>query len=333
MRVDGEHGEVWRGSARSDDVRRFNRRRVLRCVRRAREISRTGVAELTGLSPATVTAIASDLMSAGLLEEAAPSMGVRRTGRGRPTTNLSLNARASSVAIVNLQLDTITGAIIDYTGQTIGSGSCRIATRSASRAKLRAGLASVLQSAISDAGRKRPRIGRVCVAAQGVTDVGCRILTWSPVTKSGGLEIAEWIEDDFGVSTDVRNDAGLAALGLNARAPETYSDAFAVVLLAHGVGMGLFLNGQLVQGGLSSGTEFGHMIHQSGGAKCRCGVSGCIEAYAGDYAILRRADGRDVTSQPTRSVSLRDIEAVGARVASGDAMARAAIDEAGRAIG
>ncbi len=333
MRVEGEHDLVWRGSARSDDVRRFNRRRVLRCVRRAGEISRTGVSEQTGLSPATVTAIASDLIGAGLLNEAVTPASNRRAGRGRPKTGLSLNACAASVAIANLQLDTITGAIIDYTGQTIGSGTCRIATRSASPEKLRAGLGSALQSALADAGRGRPPIGRVCVAAQGVTDVDGRRLTWSPITKPESYKIAQWIEDDFGVPADVRNDAGLAAIALNARTPETFSDDFAVVLLAHGVGMGLFLHGRLVSGGLSSGTEFGHMIHHSGGAKCRCGVSGCIEAYASDYAIVRRAAGCDVGALPPQSISEREIADVAIRAVSGDANARAALEEAGRAIG
>src|SRR3546814_12418462 len=34
---------------------------------------------------------------------------------------------------------------------------------------------------------------------------------------------------------------------------------------------------------------FGHMLHIPGGAMCRCGARGCIEAYAGFYAVLRTA--------------------------------------------
>lgn len=43
-------------------------------------------------------------------------------------------------------------------------------------------------------------------------------------------------------------------------------------------------------GGLKGiGAEFGHLVIIPGGAPCRCGKRGCIEAYVADYRILQSA--------------------------------------------
>src|SRR5690606_10640563 len=106
----------------------------------------------------------------------------------------------------------------------------------------------------------------------------------------------------FDVPVAVANDCKLIARALHASEPDYFGDSFAAVLLSHGIGMGLFVNGNLVGGIGSSATEFGHMTFQPGGARCRCGRRGCIEAYAGDYGIWRAAHGFDPQSQPVEDL-------------------------------
>jgi len=55
--------------------------------------------------------------------------------------------------------------------------------------------------------------------------------------------------------------------------------------------MGLVLNGAVYNGHFGAAAEFGHMKYQPDGPLCNCGRRGCIEAYIGDYAILRDASG------------------------------------------
>src|SRR3546814_20152509 len=43
-------------------------------------------------------------------------------------------------------------------------------------------------------------------------------------------------------------------------------------------------------------SEIGHVRRLPGGAQCRCGQRGCIEAYLADYALYR--DGRSVAELP-----------------------------------
>jgi predicted NBD/HSP70 family sugar kinase len=61
-----------------------------------------------------------------------------------------------------------------------------------------------------------------------------------------------------------------------------------IVLIGSGVGASLISDGAIYQGATSSAVEFGHVTVVLGGRKCRCGSTGCLEAYAGAEAILER---------------------------------------------
>ena len=102
----------------------------------------------------------------------------------------------------------------------------------------------------------------------------------------------------------------MIALALRSRDPERYRNDFIAILLSHGIGMGMVLRGELFTGTQSSGGEFGHMIHRPGGALCRCGRRGCIEAYAGNYAIWRNAKGMPEDSLPVADIGDADIAAL-----------------------
>ena len=61
-----------------------------------------------------------------------------------------------------------------------------------------------------------------------------------------------------------------------------------VVLIGSGVGASLISGGTTYRGATSSAAEWGHTTVVVGGRKCRCGSTGCLEAYVGAEAILER---------------------------------------------
>ena len=97
--------------------------------------------------------------------------------------------------------------------------------------------------------------------------------------------------------------------------------------------MGLVLRGELFTGAYSSGGEFGHMVHRPGGALCRCGRRGCIEAYAGNYAILREAAGRSDQTAADADVDPQTMLELANDARAGEGPARDAFRRAGEAIG
>jgi predicted NBD/HSP70 family sugar kinase len=68
----------------------------------------------------------------------------------------------------------------------------------------------------------------------------------------------------------------------------TLAGVDAVSVLGVGVGAAVIADGTTYRGATSSAGEWGHTVINYGGRPCRCGSSGCLEAYVGAEAILAR---------------------------------------------
>ena len=322
--------------SRSDDVRVRNRQRVIAAVRRGSAASRTDISTQTGLSAATVAAITSDLIDEGVLKTLTikpPDHAV--AGRGRPQVALTMNPEFATVCAVYFQLNFISASIVDYSGEIIAEYLLERVTKDFSPEEINEALTQCINGALEKAraGDDRIQLRRIEVGFQGVTDVAGTQVLWTPICHHHEIPIQAWLENHFGVAAHVANDCDLIAQALHWQQPEKYSNNFATVLLAHGVGMGLFLRGDIINGIWSSGVEFGHMNYIPDGALCRCGNRGCIEAYAGDYAIQRHAQGITETAQPLEVMESSDLFRVAEAAAEGDKNALDAIEKAGSAIG
>lgn len=59
-----------------------------------------------------------------------------------------------------------------------------------------------------------------------------------------------------------------------------------------GMGGGIIVNGQLLEGPDDTAGEVGHFVLNPGGPRCACGQDGCFEAYCGGLSLARRIQAR-----------------------------------------
>ncbi|MER8414202.1 ROK family protein [Mesorhizobium sp. M1342] len=317
---------------RHDDLRRRNRAMVIAAVRQAGQPSRTEIAATTSLSHSTISAISSDLIVEGILTESKPSEA-GSLKRGRPQVGLSLNPEAAAVMTVVLSLNFLSVAVIDYAGQVVSEEQRRLDTLTMSRESLIGECTAIVRRRLADPDLDVRSIARIALAIQGITDTRARAMLWSPITPHTDIAFADIFEDEFGIPAIMENDCNMMAVALRWRDPDRYRDDFIAILLSHGIGMGLVLKGELFTGTHSSGGEFGHMIHRPNGALCRCGRRGCVEAYAGNYAIWRNARQMGEDAEPVADVSDADMRALAAAAREGDGPEREAYRKAGEALG
>jgi predicted NBD/HSP70 family sugar kinase len=317
---------------RHDDLRRRNRAMVIAAVRRAGQPSRTEIASATGLSHSTISAISADLIAEGILAEAKGGEQAAAR-RGRPQVGIAQNPKAATVVVAVLSLNDLSAAVIDYAGGLVAEEQRRLSTAAMSRDELVSELVAMLRrlTAGRSAGHQKPL--RIVLAIQGITDAAARVMLWSPITPHQDIPFADVLEHELGIPTTVENDCNMMAVALRWRDPGRYRNDFLAILLSHGIGMGLVLKGELFTGTQSSGGEFGHMIHRPGGALCRCGRRGCVEAYAGDYAIWRNAQNKSEYSEPEDGIGPADMQAVAERARASEGPEREAYRKAGTAIG
>ncbi|RCS25137.1 ROK family transcriptional regulator [Phyllobacterium salinisoli] len=316
--------------ARSDDVRRQNRKLVLTAVRRRGALSRTDITAMTGLSASTVSAIVAGLVSEGVLLESRDSGATRR---GRPQVSLMPNPDIAKVGVVNLSLNSLTVALVDYAGGTIAKQTAEFPTWPATGVGLVAEISTMLRSQLQSSAGSGGRLMRISMSVQGVTDAAGETMRWAPIIRERDIGFGPALRRGFGVPVSLANDCAMLAEALRWTDPAHYGGDFAAIMLSYGIGMGLYLKGQPFSGSHSSAAEFGHMAHIPYGAACRCGRRGCIEAYAGDYAIWRNAMGMPDTAPPPFNIDANVFAELAERAREAAGIERAAFHTAGRAIG
>ena len=314
---------------RHDDLRRRNRALVVGAVRRAGQPSRTELAARTGLSNSTISTIAADLIAEGILTEVKGGEGAGR--RGRPQVALSVDPAGATVIGVMLTLDRLSATLFDYAGGIVAEVKTQLATAAMSRDELEQAVLQAVRQLL--ARHKGTRPARIVLAVQGITDSAATTMLWSPITPHQDIAFGPVLEAAFGMPATVQNDCNMIAVALRWRAPERYRDDFFAILLSNGIGMGIMLKGQLFTGTHSSGAEFGHMMHIPHGALCRCGRHGCVEAYAGNYAVMRNALGQDERSEPAADIDEAALRRLADAARAGDGPERAAFVKAGEALG
>jgi predicted NBD/HSP70 family sugar kinase len=317
---------------RHDDLRKRNRAMVINAVRRAGEVSRTTIAATTGLSNSTISAISSDLLAEGILIEVkgVESNAVRR---GRPQVAIGLNPNAAAVVTVLLLFNFLSVSVVDFSGRTISEERRKLSTVDLSEEGLVGECIAAVQRQIERSGVAQRHILRIVVAVQGTTDAASRVMLWSPITRHEGIDFGARLESRFGIPVTVENDCNIIAVALRWQDPVRYRNDFMAILLSQGIGMGLMLKGTLFTGTQSSGGEFGHMVHRPEGALCRCGRRGCIEAYAGNYAIWRSASGISEDVAPISDIGEAEMASVAAAARDHDGPEREAYRKAGEALG
>lgn len=294
---------------------------VYALIREKRDITRTEVGQLTGLSRTAVSARVTALAEHGLLveREQAPSTG------GRPATFLSFNADAGVVlsaaigrsrtrlAVCNLAGEILAGSDID---QELGLGPD----------DLMPDIAKSFDVLLAESGHRGARIFGVGLSLPGTVDPHLGATVDSPIMSGwDGVPLRPYFAELTDAPVIIDNDANVIALA-ERRGERLAFDDLLVIKASTGLGAGIIAGGALQRGVGQAAGEIGHnKTPAAAGVPCRCGDTGCLEAVAGGWALVRalREQGRAVSH-------LRDV----VELANGaDPEARRMIRDSGRQVG
>lgn len=139
----------------------------------------------------------------------------------------------------------------------------------------------------------------------------------------------------------IANDVDAATYGEWKHGAGQGVDDLIGIFLGTGIGTGVITGGRLLESENGSAAELGHVpvIHE--GRSCTCGYRGCVEAYAGGWALGEIARER-VREHPENGRTMVDIagsvDQITARTVSealeqGDDLARELVQESGKILG
>lgn len=265
--------------ATSVTARDINRRIVLNLIRTHQPISRADLARHSGLQRSTVSVIAEQLIKERWITEGANG----HTARGRRPTFLHLNKERVGIIGINIRPVTTTLALADLDANFLAQDS--LATPQDPKKFLAEVVPRVHK--LIDA---RPELTceGIGVSLPGRLDLATKRLVFAPNLGWKDVDLKTPLEKATKLPVELENAANSCALSeiCFGRRAEGLSN-LVVVTVSEGIGCGLILNHQLVQGSTGTAGEFGHAAIVQDGLECSCGNRGCWEMYASNSAAVR----------------------------------------------
>ena len=291
-------------------------------------MSRSQLAAATGLSNASLTAIGGELIAQDILVEG--SQVSSAGARGRPAVEVTFNRHACHAVILELDVNRTRCSLINYAGALVD----RVEQPVTPDVFREVAPSDFLGDRIRQMHDRNPdeagSVKSIAISVQGILDREADGLKWSPIQHAAGMSIVRPLRSRFGVPVTLQKRGGLLAEGARLLYPEFSDLPLAAIFIGSTVAMGLSIPGRA---GDQGATEFGHMNHLPGGALCRCGQRGCIEAYAADYGVLRTAYGVPDQVAPAATVPVAAYQELVSLGKSGRRNVIHAFNLAGRAIG
>lgn len=281
--------------AAREDTRATNLRLVLQHLFSGDPLSRADLARATDLTPATVSALVSELEQAGLVAEAGTRRDIAQVGK--PPTMMQIRPGARNVVSLDLgDPETLRAAVLDLGGEVLARVD--VPTESADGADAVGRVIELTARAIEEA--SSPILG-IGVGTPGVVSVSGVVVE---ATNFGWhqVDLRHQIEAATGHAVHVVNDANAAAIAEYTRGGHECSN-LAVVKIGSGVGAGFVLNGQPYGGEHAGAGEIGHLVVDAEGPPCRCGHHGCLETFVASTSITAAIAGADGGADTVRQAA------------------------------
>ncbi|MCF6367536.1 ROK family transcriptional regulator [Rhizobium halophilum] len=310
-------------------VRQQNSALVLSVLRRDGRLSHTQISEATGLSSATVSAITAELERNRIIEKSEQQAAA---GRGRPRVMFSQNRECGYLIVVIISSDSLNFSLVDYAGTLLDRFSERREERSAE--EFTAAISGGLERLVERSSLAREQVLLVSLSSKGLVSPQEPVLVWSPMLGAQTVDFRTALGGDWGYKAVLNNETLLVAKALQQRQARAGgpTESLAAISLGHSIGLGIARRMGEGKTEISS-PNLGHMLHIPGGALCRCGARGCIEAYAGFYAVLRAAFEVPLDTVPAKFVPLAEVDKIAVQARGGQRMAALAFRQAGIALG
>jgi len=283
--------------ATSETARDINRRIVLNLIRSHQPISRADLARHSGLQRSTVSVITEQLIQENWVKEGASG----HVPRGRRPTFLHLNKERVRIIGINVRPVTTTLVLADVEAHFAAQESFPTPRKPEQ-------FITEVSGRVRRMVKAHPEITYegIGVSLPGRVDLATQRLLFAPNLGWIDFDLKASLERATGLPVELENAANACALaelwfGRHARGVNN----LVAVTISEGIGAGLILNHQLVQGSTGLAGEFGHATIIEDGLECSCGNRGCWEVYASNLAAVRYYTQSTSAARPSKAISKR----------------------------
>jgi predicted NBD/HSP70 family sugar kinase len=307
---------------------------IVDLVRTGRACTRPELEEATGLGRTIVNDRIREGLDLGILAEG----GLASSRGGRPSRTVRLRPEAGVLltACLGAQECLVGLATIDGEIQASAESSIDVAD----------GPGPVLEEVdrlfrrLLRRAERRPVWG-IGIGVPGPVEFGTGRVVAPPIMPGwDGFDVRGWFRGRYEAPIWVDNEVNLMALGEWERGSPRDGRDLLYVKVSTGIGSGLVTGGRLHRGNTGAAGDIGHVrVTDDPEAVCRCGKTGCLEAVAGGWALVRsltrRAESGEVAflADLLRTNGELKPRHIGEAVVAGDPATRAAVIRAAGVVG
>ncbi|WP_433364580.1 ROK family protein [Actinoplanes sp. CA-142083] len=257
---------------------------IIEIVRAETAMTRPDLESVTGLGRTVINDRIREGLELGVLKEleAAPSP----QQRGRPSRSVRFRAEAGVILSASLGAVSLQAAVSDLDGNPLRRHDGDIDVQDGPEVVL-AAVQDAFDALLTDLGKP---VWGVTIALPGPVDVAAGAVVAAPIMPGwNGYDVRVPFRARYDAPVWVENEVNAMALGEWERgAPRERRDLL-FVKVATGIGAGLVTNGRLHRGDSGAAGDIGHVrVTDDPAAVCRCGKTGCLEAVASGWAMMRK---------------------------------------------
>ena len=277
----------------NERVKLQNRAMILSYINDNGPVSRKDIAIATGLTPASITQITTQLIAEGILKELG-TMEQEQGGVGRRKVLLDIDAASSLVCTINIESKDTTMAVCDLKGMPVkdAEGGALLRCTGTDREKtpedfLRqaAGICRELIEKLSEDEKKK--LSAVSVGIAGAVDADRGVSLHAYGIWGRSVDIKSVLEDELELPVMIENNVDAFAQAEILYGTGREKDDLLIIKWGPGVGSTIVSGGRVYKGRKGKTAELGHFIVKKDGKPCSCGRKGCLETEV-SYRALRK---------------------------------------------
>lgn len=303
---------------------------ILRLIWQEQQTSRADIARITGLSRSTVSEIVDGLLKTGLIAE----IGSGKSSGGRRPIVLEFQDDALCILGVDLGATHVSVALTDLRGRVLSWKEKRHPVRTDPEGT-RSLIIELCDDCLKEWGDGNKRLMRIGVAVPSPVDpMNPKMLSEVVIPAWQGESGLEELQKKFGVPVHVDNDANLGALAEHWWGVGRGINDFVYVKIAHGIGAGYILSGEIYRGAGGVAGEMGHLPIDPNGKLCVCGLKGCLATFVSALALTERT--KELLSKyPGSSLNNKNstLDAIETAALEGDELALKLVSEVAEYLG
>lgn len=253
---------------------------VLKLIDRHEPISRAELAQMTKLSPTTISSLIEELIEEELVIE---------TGEGKSETSgrkpimLMIKPSGRYIVCIDIVKEDFKCLVYDLKCNEIVGDSYAIGNYD----NIGMEIVDAINEQIDRATIPEEKIIGICVSIPGLIDEESKRVMSTVVPIDEDNNFYEIVEEEFNHPVFLMNQSCLYAYAEKQFGTEEKVKDLVFIDINVGIGAGILIDGDIFNGAHGISGEIGHMSLDINGNKCKCGNRGCLETIASVPAICQ----------------------------------------------